>query len=233
MKNWVKQIKKMKKDPKGRAVLFFGFYLLFFIFVILFVRFSSRNHTVSSDYEKGSSVGGQISALLLDNYRYEYQVIVDDHPIVFQGEKNLDEEMFSYQNHTYYVYGENCFVENGTWIKVEHPNIFSTFLNSRTIASLLEYAYFESKTSYESGKMTYNYLISTDTLNSILWNLHSDLGDEVNTIIIQTDENQVLTTITFQLNSYCKYHKQCQDSLKIIANYDSFGKVEKIENPIS
>ena len=38
MKDLLKKIKEMKKDAKGRALLFFGFYFFFFLFLAIFLR---------------------------------------------------------------------------------------------------------------------------------------------------------------------------------------------------
>ena len=55
MKELFKNIKELSKTTKGKAILFFGFYFVFFIIIMIIARFGSRNYTKPSDYEKGKS----------------------------------------------------------------------------------------------------------------------------------------------------------------------------------
>ena len=46
------------------------------------------------------------------------------------------------------------------------------------------------------------------------------------------DENQQLSSILFQLDSFCQYRKICQEKLLIEAEYSKFGELTEIKNPI-
>ena len=78
MKKGIEIIKELKKTSKGKAILFFGGYLIFFIVVILFVKFSTRSTTLPSDYEKGKSSGKEISIdkLVENNYLFTYKIVL-------------------------------------------------------------------------------------------------------------------------------------------------------------
>ena len=233
MKNWIDTIKKMSKDPKGKAILFFGFYLVFFALVILFVRTTSRYHTSPDDYEKGNAVISQIGSLLNYNYAYRYTILPDDALEGIDGKRyNNKNEELTYRGQLYYCNEEACFTKEDNWIMKDNPNPYALLLDPNTISFLLENSYLEAKTSYESGKVTYHYQISVDTLNKKLHDTTSDLDFQPDSIIVEVDDNKELSSITFQLDHYGKYQKLCKNTLKIIVEYSDIGKVEKIENPI-
>ena len=51
MKELFKNIKELSKTTKGKAILFFGFYFVFFIIIMIIASFGCRIYTKSSDYE--------------------------------------------------------------------------------------------------------------------------------------------------------------------------------------
>ncbi len=222
----------MKKNPKGKAILFFGFYLLFFVAVILFVRYSSRNQTLSSDYEKGNSIVGQVGSLLNENYIYQYHISTDGKEKVLDGKWFKQKDSFQYEGKSYFCNNGSCYVKDEKWTECFHPVRYYPLFEPSNIEWILEHSYLESKTTYESGQVLYHYLVSTDTLNQIVYNEMSDLDLENNMITIKIDENQKLSSIVFQFDSFCQYHHICEKQLKIDAEYDHFGELKEIENPV-
>ena len=142
-------------------------------------------------------------------------------------------ERFQFQEKEYYRDSDKFFVKEEAWIKADSPYLFEKFLDTSTISSLIQASTYLSKTSYDSGKTTFNLLLSTNTINSMIHQIDSDFMEEQNQIIISTDENRVVNQITFLLDSYCTLNHFCEKNLKIELNYDDFGKIEKIENPIA
>ena len=55
MDKLINTIKEMSKNPKGKAILFFGFYIVFFAFVFLFINLTDSTLTYGDDYEKSYS----------------------------------------------------------------------------------------------------------------------------------------------------------------------------------
>ena len=55
MNKLIEKIKEMSKNPKGKAFLFFGFYIVFFAFVFIFINLSKSTLTYGNDYEKSNS----------------------------------------------------------------------------------------------------------------------------------------------------------------------------------
>jgi hypothetical protein len=236
MKKIFETIKELNKTPRGKAILFFGFYLIFFIFIIIFVRVGSRNSTGSYEYEKGNGTSNynfDISGIANSNYKFTYTITVDGVASVYSGEKYEDTELITYNNNNYYRNGDNYFINNTLWIKSDNPYIYSDFLEYDNISNLLVAASYESKTSYDSGKEIYNFLISTNTINQLLNNINSDFSEEPNRITISSDEDKNINEIIYYLDSYCTLNKLCNNSLKIDLVYDDFGNVEEIENPIN
>ena len=236
MKKWIEIIKELKKTSKGKAVLFFGGYLIFFIVVILFVKFSSRSTTLPSDYEKGKSSGKEISIdkLVQNNYLFTYKINLDGKEYIYNGKRNKDIELFQFNNKTYYKNEDTYFSKNNElWVKVDNPYVFGDFIDSGKIIPIIEMASLESKTTYEDGRSSINMLISTNTLNQKLNNIDSDFFEEPNKITLIANKNNEIDEINYDLSSYCTLNKLCQNSLKITLNYDMYGEIKNIENPVN
>ena len=236
MDKWIKTIKEMSKDPKGKAILFFGFYLLFFVIVILFVRTSSRHLTKMDDYEKGTDIVlTQIRSLYENqNYAYQYIVTTDDQVEEFDGERYFSNEIIHYNNDTYLRDKDDYFKWNGEkWIPDRNPKSYSNLSDPAFISWLIGHSKLEAKTSYESGQMIYHYQVLVDTLNEGLNGTASDLDLPLDSFVVRTNEEREVSAIVFQLNEYCKYHKLCNHSLKVEVDYNSIGKVEPLGDSIS
>ena len=225
-------LKEIQENPKGKAISFFIFYTFFFLIVICILFFGKKDYTKPSDYEKGNATSYLSKTLLEDNYSFIYIITLDDQVYQYQGKKKDNFEYFQYLNKNYYRNGNDFYVEDGSWIKSENPYLFSEFLDTKNINKLINLASYLSKTSYDSGKMTYDYLLSTNTINKEIHNVNSDFLEEPNQIIVSTDENKNVSQILFLLNSYCYLNKSCIKNLKIDIQFDQVGKIEKIDNPI-
>jgi len=234
MKKWVELFKELRKTSKGKAILFFGGYLIFFVIVILFVRLSSKDMTNPDDYQKGNSSDINIDLLLNNNYLFTYNVVLDNKEYIYYGKRNNDVELFSIGDKTYYKNGDSYFTKNNDlWVKTENPYLFSLFLDSNKINSILEDAYMDSTTDFEDGRKSINMLISTNTINQKFNNIESDYFEEPNTLTIIANKDKVVDEITYDLSSYCTLNKLCQSSLKIKLNYEMFGEIKDIENPVN
>ena len=51
MDKLIKSIKELSKTPRGKGILFFAFYLVFFAFVFLFINLTDSTLTYGDDYE--------------------------------------------------------------------------------------------------------------------------------------------------------------------------------------
>ncbi len=225
-------IKEIQENPKGKAIWFFIFYAFFFLIIVCILFFGKKDYTTAEDYERGIATDYSSKLLLGDNYSFTYTITLDDKIYQYQGKKMKNVESFQYMNKNYYRVGDDFYVENEIWSKCESPYLYSEFLNSNNIELLIHLASYLSKTSYESGKMTFNYLLSTNTINKEIYNIESDFLEEPNQVIVSTDENQNVNQVLFLLDSYCSLNQNCMKSLKIDIQFDEVGKIEKIDNPI-
>lgn len=233
MKNFFKLIKDVNSTPKGKALLFFGFYFIFFVVIILFIRFSSRIPVMQSeDYENGQvSYSFKIDNILKNNYVYSYVISLDGADYQYDGQRYKDMEMFQFNNKEYFRKEDEYFIKESLWIKGDNPYMFKEFFDVNNLGLLIDLASYEAKTTYESGKIKYNFLISSNTINQNIYKINSDFLEEPNEVIVSTDEEKNLNEVILDLDSYCKMNQLCQNSLKIKLKYDQFGEVE-FNNPI-
>ncbi len=225
-------LKEIQNNPKGKAILFFIFYAFFFLIIVCVLLFGKRDYTRASDYERGNATIYSSKTLLENNYSFTYSITLDDKVYYYEGMKRDNYESFQYLGKNYYRDGNDFYVEDGTWFKCENPYLYSEFLDTKNIDKLINLASYLSKTSYESGKMTYNYLLSTNTINKEFYNMVSDFLEEPNQIVVSTDEEKHINQVLFLLDSYCSLNKTCIKNLKIDIQFDQIGKIEKIDKPI-
>lgn len=234
VKEFIKFIKELSKTEKGRRILFFGGYFFFFLILAVIFRIggSSRIPT-SSEYEKGNPYSFSLNHLIDNNYSFEYKITLDGTLYNYVGKRYDSNQEFKYNNQNYFCNSSNCFINNNNlWVKSENPYRYSYFLDGVNIDKILKNATFVSKTDYESGKVSYSFLISSNTLNSMIKNINTDIDEEPNEIVVNSDESGKINEIKFDLNSYCINNKECNSNLEIELYYDSFGKIEEIKSPI-
>lgn len=225
-------LKIIQESPKKKAIVFFSFYIIFFLIVLSILLFGKKDYTKAVDYEKGSATIYSANSLLKNNYAFIYTITIDDKVYQYNGKKSEDSELFKYLEKNYYRSGNDFYVFNEVWTKCENPYVYLEFLDFNNINHLMNLATHLSKTSYDSGKVTYNFLLSTNTIQKELYGVVSDFLEEPNQLIVSTDEKQNINQITFLLDSYCILNNVCQNTLKIDIQYEQIGKIEKIDNPI-
>jgi len=234
-KQYIKEIKKnikeLKKTPRGNAILFFAFYFFFFLILMLLVRVNGTNTTTSSDYEKGRAYNFSTSDLMDNNYEYTYTVTLDNTKYTYTGTKNNINSLFSYNGFNYYSSGDNYFINNTIWTKCDNPILFSEFIMTDNISKIFNNMSYKSTTTYEDGTFSYEFLISTNTLNELLKGIISDYDEVPNEIIVGTNSEKSVNSIKYILDSYCKLNNLCTNSLELEVSYSRYGKIESIDNP--
>ena len=229
-------INNLKKTDRGRALLFFLGYLVFFVILFIIIGTSGRIVVDRDDFESGIQAYFNVDNIKDNNYSYKYNITVDVNDYVFTGKRDKDNEMFKYMDVNYFRDYEEKVIykeEDGKWNKSNNPNDFDYFTNIDNIVDLVNAATYISKTEYESGKKTYNYEISTTTIEKIKNENYIDLDDKPNEIVFSTDEDENVNKIILNLNSYGKYNNICKKYLTIELEYDNFGEIKEIKNPIS
>ena len=233
MDKLIDKIKEISKDPKGKAFLFFGFYIVFFAIVFLFINLSDSTLTYGDDYEKSyGSYTFDLNNIFSNNYAFKYDVNLDNNIHSYIGAKKDESESIKYNNYDYYRNGSTFLVKGDTWTVSNNPYIFSEYFDTLNIKKILENAHFVSKTMYENGTNAFTFQISSNTLNTLLYGMNTDYDEVPNEVIIYTDGNKSVNKVTFNLDSLCRNNKVCNYGLKINLEYSMFGEVEGIVNPM-
>jgi hypothetical protein len=229
----IDKIKEISKDPKGKAFLFFGFYIVFFAIVFLFINLTDSTLTYGDDYEKSySSYTYNLNNIFSNNYAFKYSVDLDNNVHSYIGAKKDDVETIKYNNLDYYRNGNTFLVNGTTWTNTSNPYVFSEYFDTLNIKKILENSYFVSKTMFENGTTSFNFAISSNTLNTLLYGINTDFDEVPNQVVIYTDNNKNVNKITFNLDSLCRNNKVCNYGLKINLEYEMFGEIEGIVNPM-
>ncbi len=233
MKNFFQLIKVLWSSSRGRAFLFFGFYFVFFFFLILIIR--GGHHPVDTDqtYERGKKYSFSFQELFDKNYSFSYSEVLDGNSMLYEGKKNQKQSLFHYMENQYYYDGENYYLKEEKWQKSDNPFLLPDFFNEEMISSLVDASSYESTTSYESGREVYHFYLSSNTINQIVYGIHTDIMEEPNKVVVSVNENHQIDSISFYLNSYCIASKMCQKSLDIKLSFSDYGKIDKIESPIA
>ena len=228
-----KEFKEFIKTPKGKAAMFFGAYLLFFIFIAIFARTGGTSN-VNRKYETGSPLRFNINSILNNNFKYTYNVNVDGVSTVYSGSSTKVNSLFKVNDlNEYYFNGSNYFTNtNGVWLNVSNPINYNKFMDTNLIKSLIEKATYISKTEYDSGNDVYNFKIATATISKLFEGVDIDVEEIPNEVIVSVDEDNNITEVKYVLDSYCKAKNICKMGMNITLNYEDFGKVTDITSPL-
>jgi len=222
-------IKELRKTPRGRSALFFGFYIIFFALVFLVFRSSGTSAPYNND--KTESFNFKFAGIVARNYQFDYTYQINDNTILFEGETNRNKELFTRTTDVitnYYRYNDRYFQLIGNE-QVEVVNLFyyNEFLNIDLLKQMLNEATFISKTEYAEGFTKYNYQITTTTLVKIIDGNMIDIDDPVNTIEIVVNKNNEVTEIIYDISSYTLFKDNIMKTL-INLKYSRFGEIEEI-----
>lgn len=227
--NW-KEILPFLKTPRGKAILFFGGYLVFFIILILLAR-GTRGEVIGTNYEPGLPYSFNMTLLKEGNYHFRYTYQLDQSTVTYEGDRNGDRQLFTDGTKSFFAHGKNYLEQvDGLWIKTETPYVLSQFLDIDTAASLLASATYVSKTQYDDGRTVINFQITTNTLVKKIEGLDIDLDSLVNEIVVSTDAQHKVTQIKYQLTDYCQYKQLATNQATLTLDYSNFGEVLEIED---
>ena len=228
---------KLKSTPRGQALLFFGGYAIFFIFIMIIVRIMGSGSTVGKTYDEAKGYGFSVVNITEDNYSFNHSVLLDGITSNYKGNRKDGEERLVLSNNlgTYDYYGKGIDYFNnksGLWIKSDTPYLFSEFFNIDNINYLINKAKLDYKTDYESGKKIYNFLITSTTIHNYFDGTDMDIADDPNEIVVHVDENDLVKKFEFKLNNYCKAINACISELNITLEYDEYGEIKEITSPL-
>lgn len=225
------KFRNFMKTPRGKAVLFFGIYLIFFIGLAIFSRVVGTGNSISPQLNI-TPYSYSLNQISNHNYHYRYQYQIDDSTIAFEGDRVGNKSLFSDGIISYYQ-KEDLFMRNqdGLWVKCDNPYIFPSLLDDSIMNTLISSATYVSKTELASGEEEVNFEISTTTLVKILDGIVIDLDDPVNTIQLKKNSDGEVVEIHYDLTSYAIYHGRCSSQFQLILSYSKFGEISKIQDP--
>ena len=236
---YIKFIKDLYKSKRGRAVLFFVFYFIFFFILISLIRTNyNSNNDIDTSNDNKVNTEYKLDGIENGNYHFTREENINGVVTNFTGDKNDDKiEGVMTSNNTFYnyfIYGNINLIKTTDKYEVTSELYhFNNITDDNNISKFLEKAYLVSKTEYESGNTSYNYEITTNTIDSIINNTNLDIADIPNKITLETNEEDEIVKITYDLTSYSTYINNMPPTTTITVSYSNFGEIEDIEIPES
>ncbi len=233
---YIEFIKKMFKSKRGRALLFFIFYFIFFFVIISLIRSAySQPNTIKKD-TNNINAKYKLESIEKGNYHFIREEIINGVITNFTGDKenNKIKGIMTSNNifYNYFIYDNINLIKTTDKYEVTSDLYqFNNITDDKNIRTILNKSTLISKTEYETGNILYNYQITTNTLDGIINNTNIDIADIPNTITIETNEEDEVIKITYDLTSYATYINQNDTSVKISIDYSNFGNIQNITIP--
>ena len=228
-------IKKLWQTPRGRGILFFAIYFIFFALLIMGMRSSAtmKQNNSNNTTENKTNFTYHLDGIENANYYFTVTENRDSSVISYNGSRNGDRmEILSSTNQEYFLYGDLALEKvNETFVASINPFLYPTLLHYDTIEKILSDAHLTATTEYEEGGTLYQYNITTTTLAQILDDEVIDLDDLPNTINVTANEENQVIKIEYILNSYDTYKLGMISNLTITMEYRDFGTVGELVIP--
>lgn len=219
------------KTPKGKALVFFGAYFIFFVVLAILAHSMGSGDVIGSNI-KLNPYSYQVDSILKGNYHFSYQYLIDGVSTTYQGDANQGVSLFN-DGVTNYYQKDDLFMkfQDGIWVKTENPYPLSMLLDISKLENVINQATYISKTELATGEKELTFQISTTTLVKLFENIDIDLDDPVNTIVLITDSSSEVVEIDYDVSSYAKYKGLATDQFQMKLSYSKFGEIEELEEP--
>ena len=219
-----KLIKELLKTPKGKALLFFGFYFVFFLVIAILARISPGN---VNDESLNQNKLFSLSDINGNNYSYECNINIDNNIFKINGVKMQDKEKFTY---IYDNIQKDYYKEGSSYYLDEHiseiPSWYFNLIDN--LDYLVNNSTYVSVTNYESGKNVLRYILSSASISKLVDNKDLDIEEIPNEINITKNNNRV-DEVDIIFSSYCISTNKCTNYGKLSILYNNFGKIESID----
>ena len=236
---YIKFIKDLYQSKRGRAILFFIFYFIFFFVLISLIRTNySSNRNVNPNNDNSVSTEYKLDGIKNGNYHFTREENINGVITNFTGDKadNKTEGVMTLNNTftNYFIYDNINLIKTTDKYEVTTDLYhFNNITADYNIENILKRSTLISKTEYETGNTLYNYEITSNTIDSILNGTNIDIADIPNSIILESNEDDEVVKITYNLSSYATYINNAPTTISIIITYSNFGEIENIEVPES
>lgn len=234
---YIEFIKDLYKTKRGRAILFFAFYFIFFFCLISLIR---TNYTPNKEADTTSdnkvNTEYKLDGIKNGNYHFTREENINGVITNFTGDKSdnkIDGVMTSNNNfYNYFIYDNISLIKTTDKYEVTSDLYhFNNITDDKAIEKILERSTLISKTEYETGNISYNYEITTNTIDSILNNTNIDIADIPNKIVLEANEENEVVKITYDLSSYATYLNGMPTITSITITYSNFGEIKDLEIP--
>ena len=235
---YIEFIKNLYKSKRGRAFLFFLFYVIFFIIIISMLRGSYNESPNYNDNESNINAYYKLDGIENGNYHFTREENINGEITNFTGDKsnNRIEGVMTTNNLfcNYFIYDNINLIKLTDKYEVTTDLYhFNNITDDKVIANIIKKSTLISKTEYETGNISYNYEITTNTIDEILNGTNIDIADIPNKITLETNEEDEVIKVTYDLSSYATYISGTPSTTIITINYSNFGEVKDIEIPES
>lgn len=231
-------LKSLWESKRGRSVLFFIGYFLFFIFLISAIRsdYSAKTNKVKKPVVS-TSVSYKLDKIKEGNYHFVREEVLNGNRTHFEGDSSDNKTKLIKQvdaNITdYFLYnGVAMEKKEAGYVMTVDPYLLPKLTTYNYLSKILKNATFLAKTSYSTGADSYEYEISTTTLMSLLEGEKIDIDDPTNKLTLVTDESDNVVKISYEITPYASYYFKQQLSLAITIEYSQFGEIKKFDIPV-
>lgn len=230
-----------KGDPFTRQLFFFGFYFVFFLVIIILLRTGyKRNAQNPSELKTGYDADYSFSELFEQNYHFVYKENINGVETKYEGdslEQNMEFAKSGMPATEYIKYKDKFYIKDNnllTWNETINPISFYPFVLPSNLKRIINNGEYISYITYMNIKeKDFNYEISNNSIRKIL-DLEEIPNDESKTkLVVKTEENKKIKTITLDLTDYYKTQDITINQYIITISYSKIGKIEEITNPIN
>lgn len=238
----MKQKNKMQEmfedNPELKQVFFFGFYIVFFVFIVILLRssFTTANSKVTRS-NSGYGTSFKLKELENENYHFNYKITKNKEVTIYDGNKNKEMQEFiksGAPSTNYYSKEGKYYIRNiNTLLYEESPNPmeFEKLLTLNNLKKFFIHGSYTARTEYinDSGE-DYIYEISTSTMLRNIDNIEVDVAGESNKVTVKLDKNGVLSEIEMNLTDYFHYFDQSINEYKLVISYSKFDEIDTINS---
>ena len=143
-----------------------------------------------------------------------------------------DIESFKYNGNDYFRNESSFYMKKDTWEEVENPYQFYEFMDYDSLLKVVSKVYLQEQGESSFGGKHYQFLLSTNSLNALLYQNNTDFEENPNSFLVDTDSSNNIRMITYQLDSFCSLNSLCENTLLIEMKYDMMGEIKEIDSPL-
>ena len=205
------------KVPRYKGLIQIGFWLLFFTFVVAFVRMKQSVSINSNTNNNNEEVEEKTT---VTSYIYNYQINDNGNTLNISGTYYKGIDLFNYNNMRYYIKDNQYYnaVDN-TLITFDYS---LTDYQYNKIEELIKNREYESKTEYKDQTIEYTYIIDANTYNNY-YNRQYESNGNIKIVAKFKDDNIIDCSI--DLSEYLVD----KNTYIIVINYNNINNVDGLD----